>query len=226
MAGFIKLHRSAFAHPLLQDGERFRAFFWLVSEACWKPTKFDRRGKTITLERGQICISIRELAKDWKWSKSAVERFLTRLETETMIETTNGTVRGVITICNYDKYQTREDEAGTVNGTPTGTDVGQMWDTKEEGEEGKKEKKDNYRFSGRVIKLTDANFDQWHSSFPALDLPALLQSRDDWLAEDAPPEQRKKWFTSTSNWLASKQQQATNAKEAPDEKRAVDAFWG
>jgi hypothetical protein len=211
MAGFVKLHRSAFAHPLLQDGERFRAFFWLVSEACWKPTKFDRRGTTITLERGQICISIRELATAWKWSKSAVERFLTRLETETMIETTNGTVRGVITICNYDKYQAREDEAGTDDGTPTGTDVGQMWDTKEEGKEIKKDKKDNYRFSGRVIKLTAADFDKWQSSYSALDLGALLQSRDDWLAEEAPTDQQKKWFTSTSNWLSTKQQQAVAA---------------
>lgn len=224
MAGFIKLHRSAFSHPLLQDGERFRAFFWLVSEACWKPTKFDRRGTTITLERGQICVSIRELAKAWKWSKSAVERFLTRLETETMIETTSGTARGVITICNYDKYQDRDEETGTVAGTLTGTDVGQLWDTKEEGKEGKKEKDNDYRFSGRVIKLRSADFDRWASSFPDLDLPALLQSRDDWLSQEAPPDQRKKWFTSTSNWLSSKQQQTTTAKEGAAEK--PDVFWG
>ena len=77
-----------------------------------------------------------------------------------------------------------------------------------------------------MIKLRAADFDRWATSYSLIDLPALLQSRDDWLADEAPPEQRKKWFTSTSNWLASKQQLATAAKEASGGERAVDAFWG
>lgn len=226
MAGYIKLWRDAFEHPVLRDGDRFRAFMWLVSEACWKDAEHDVKGKTITLKRGQICVSRDQLAKAWKWSPSAVERFLTRLQTEQMIGRQTGQGKSVITICNYDKYQDRDPETGQETGRQTGQESDRDRTAKEEGEEGKKGKNDNYRFSGRVIKLTEADFDRWASSYPALDLPAVLQSRDDWLSTDAPPEQRKRWFQSTSNWLASKQQMATAAKEAPDEKRVVDAFWG
>lgn len=211
MAGFIKLHRSAFAHPLLQDGERFRAFFWLVSEACWRATKHDVKGKTITLQRGQLCASREQLSKSWKWSPSAVERFLARLETEQMIERNSGQGKTVITICLYGKYQDIETETGQENEQQTGQESDRNRTAKEEGEEIKKEKKDNYHFSGRVIRLTLADFNKWKKAYSALDLMALLQSRDDWLAEEAPIEQQKKWFTSTSNWLSTKQQQAVAA---------------
>jgi hypothetical protein len=226
MAGYIKLWRDAFDHPLLRNGDRFRAFMWLVSEACWKGTKFDVRGKTITLHRGQLCVSREQLADAWKWSPSAVERFLARLKTEQMIERSTGQGKSVITILNYDKYQDQENETGQPTEQQTGQKSDRNRTAKEEGKEGKKEEDNNYRFSGRVIKLTEADFAKWESSYSAIDLSALLQSRDDWLAEEAPPEQRKKWFTSTSNWLASKQQQATAAKGAPGEKREVDIFWG
>lgn len=74
-------------------------------------------------------------------------------------------------------------------------------------------KKDNYAFSGRVIRLTASDLKRWAGSYPALDLPALLQSRDDWLV-DRPEPERRKWFNSTSNWLSRKQQEAATAERA------------
>lgn len=144
MSGHVCLHRDAFEHPLLKDGERFRAWFWMVSKACWKASKFDVGGRIITLERGQFSCSVRELAEAWGWSKSAVDRFVQRLIDEEMVISTrsktgtgsgthSGTSRSIITICNYDKYQAQPKEAGTTNGTHTGTKLGQSWDIKEEG---------------------------------------------------------------------------------------------
>lgn len=82
-----------------------------------------------------------------------------------------------------------------------------------EGEtEGETEQKDdNFDFSGRVIRLTLIDRKRWSRSYPDLDIPALLQSRDDWLAKRPEPE-RKNWFISTSNWLASKQSAAKQSE--------------
>lgn len=135
MSGTINLSREVFDHPLLKDGERFRAWFWMVARACWKPTRYDVAGRIITLERGQFCCSVRELGEAWGWSKSAVDRFLTRLKTETMIGTDTGTGKLVVTIRNYDKYQSQPNATGTLSGTPSGTAAGQQRDTKEEGQE-------------------------------------------------------------------------------------------
>ncbi|MFC0683039.1 hypothetical protein [Novosphingobium clariflavum] len=62
MSGFVAMERGALDHPLLKDAERFRAWFWIVSKACWKPTPYDVNGKIISLDRGQLCASRSQLA--------------------------------------------------------------------------------------------------------------------------------------------------------------------
>lgn len=72
-----------------------------------------------------------------------------------------------------------------------------------------------YAFEGRVIRLKPSDFERWKKSFSRLDLPALLQSRDDWLAEEADEKTRKRWFISTSNHLANLQQQTAAEDHQP-----------
>lgn len=132
MSGFVAMQREALDHPLFRGNpERFYAWFWLVARAAWKPTPFDIGGKVITLERGQICASIRQLGEAWGMSKSAADRFITRLKTETMVEVEAGHGRLVITICNYGKYQDSEKAERDSSGTATGTAAGQQRDIKE-----------------------------------------------------------------------------------------------
>lgn len=137
MSGFITMQREVLEHPLFMgDSARLGAWFWMIAKACWKETRFNVHGKTITLQRGQFCCSVRDLAENWGWSKSSVERFLTRLKTETMIETDAGTGRLIISICNYATYQDFGKEGGTPPETPTGTAAGQQRDIKEQGNKG------------------------------------------------------------------------------------------
>lgn len=143
MSGFIALHREAFTHPVLKDADRFRAWFWLVAHAAWKQTRHDARGRTIIVERGQLCAGREQLAKEWKWSPSAVERFLTRLETEQMIERQTGQGKSVITICNYDKYQDSEPETGHLSGQQTGQKSDRNRTTKEQGNKGTSDEEAN-----------------------------------------------------------------------------------
>ena len=126
MSGFVALHRAAVDHPLFAgDSSRLGAWLWLVTKACWRPTKYDLHGKIITLDRGQFVASRSQLAKAWGWKESAVERFLTRLQTEQMIRRETGQGRSIITICNYAKYQDMEQDAGQ----ETGQDIGQRPDS-------------------------------------------------------------------------------------------------
>lgn len=76
-------------HPVFPN-EPFtarEAWEWLIAEAYWREGRM-RAGKFVaTLQRGQLCASVRYLADCWQWEKSKAERFLKRLKTETMIET-------------------------------------------------------------------------------------------------------------------------------------------
>lgn len=132
MSGFVAISRSMLDHPLFKgEPQRVYAWVWLISNAAWKPTPFDVNGKIVTIERGQVCASIRHLAEEWGMSKSAAERFITRLKTETMIETAAGHGKLVITLCNYEKYQALEKRKRDSNRDTSGTAAGHERDIKE-----------------------------------------------------------------------------------------------
>lgn len=144
MSGFFIMHRGWRDNPVFRgDFSRGEAWVWLIENACWKPTKFDVKGKTITLERGQLCASRDYLAKVWGWSASAVERFLTRLQTEQMIGRETGQGKSIVTISNYAKYQ----DVGSQAGQETGQQSGQRSDrdrtAKEQGNKGTREEEPN-----------------------------------------------------------------------------------
>ena len=76
----------------------------------------------------------------------------------------------------------------------------------------KNDTKNDYAFSGAVIRLTWRDFGTWQEAYKAIpDLRAALQQRDDWLAAFPESDRRRKdWFVPTSNWLAKQnRQQAT-----------------
>lgn len=228
MSGFFTVHRATFEHPLFKDDmSRLGAWVWLIGNACWKPTKFDISGKIVTLERGQLCVSVRQLAEQWGMSKSAVDRFLTRLETGTMIERDAGHGKLIITVCNYSKYQDGGDTLRDTTGTPAGTAAGQQRDLKEQGNKETTETKNkdggrppvDYAFPGDVIKLTKADFDKWRLAFSAIDVRAQLTSRDAWLSGQDTAAQ-KRWFNSTASWLAKKHEEALKQNRVDDDPMA------
>lgn len=87
-------------------------------------------------------------------------------------------------------------------------------DTEEETEKNNNPPKGGYAFDGKVIKLTRRDLEAWRKAYPDLDLEARLQSRDDWLANDATDKDRERWFMSTSNHLANLQQKAAAERRA------------
>ena len=67
-----------------------------------------------------------------------------------------------------------------------------------EGEPGREPR--SYAFQGRIIRLTQADFDRWRSTYPAIpNLTTALQLADDYYAENPPKE--GKWFFPVSRWL-------------------------
>lgn len=221
---------------MLSSAEKRDAWLWLLESARWKQSVVEIGGYTVTLERGQLAISIRQMATVLGWSRSSTERFLKALKTAEMIGflpgtpsgtplweksgTPSGTPPTIVTICNYDKYQGCHEEAGTPSGTPSEDDFGTPSGTHRK-KKGKKEenKGGGFAFLGRVIRLTPEDLERWQRGYPNLDIPALLQSRDDWLASQDTEAQRR-WFMSTSNWLARKQAEASAPEREGREVRA------
>lgn len=135
--GVFAVDRGIFDHYLFKSKEPFsrrEAWLWLLSEAEWKPQRRMVSGQIVELSRGQLSHSVRFMAEAWGWSKSAVDRFLGRLKTETMIGTESGTGILVITICKYNDYQKVSLPSRDNDGTKAGTAAGQQRDRLENNE--------------------------------------------------------------------------------------------
>jgi uncharacterized protein YdaU (DUF1376 family) len=87
-------------------------------------------------------------------------------------------------------------------------------------EEGKKEEeggatapRGKYVFRGRVIRLTQAHYDEWRKTYHAIaDHKAELSTIDDWLVEN--PREDGKWFHHVKGMLNRKHQEILQSKKA------------
>ena len=108
MNGWIKISR----HIVEMEGyfgEKFnRPMCWidLLLLAEWQTEKvFFIRGNKVIVKRGQIAISIEDLSKRWKISKTTVQKRLQEFVRSERIIINRSNVVNIITINNYEKYQ-------------------------------------------------------------------------------------------------------------------------
>jgi hypothetical protein len=115
---WIAICSDMVGHPVvgISKPRHMAAWLWLLTNAAWKPKRRDIAGKTYTEQRGELVASLRFIADATHLSVKEVRTFLDRLVRENMISLSNtGTGTGItsITICNYEKYQTAQEGAGT-----------------------------------------------------------------------------------------------------------------
>jgi hypothetical protein len=109
MSGYYLMHRGWLDHPVFGGGRepycRRAAWAWLIDHAAYDEVKVGVTNKVVTLRRGQLSYSLRYLANAWGWDDPKVRRFLTRLVGEMMIDTATDAGQTIITIKNYEQYQ-------------------------------------------------------------------------------------------------------------------------
>lgn len=123
--GWIAIDRKIKDH-WLWDADRYdKAHAWLdlLLLANYTDKKMLYKGEVITCKRGDVNLSMSELAKRWRWSRKAVKHFLRVLENDKMVTTRVSTTRTVITLVNYEKYQL-ENVEGSNQGINEGNNKG------------------------------------------------------------------------------------------------------
>lgn len=207
MSGWIKVHRDVTEHPVFKGQPvRLGVFVWLLCNVAWKPTRIDVQGKTVDVERGQICISLRKLAEQCGVTLKVVRSVLERLKMDTVVgtETVNG--RTLITICNYDKYQTADDTSGTAEGTEKGTRGAQQGHIKEEG---KKVKNSPNGERARGARLPDdwslpMDWGRWAlgEGWPEDVIRTEADKfRDHWISATGQSATKRDWLAAWRNWM-------------------------
>ena len=135
MSGYVHIHRRLLGHHAFRNDAEAMAFAWMVVRASWNDSRVRYKDRILNLSRGQLAISVRDMAAAMDRDKAWIERLWKRLKAETMIETVAEAGVTVITICNYNDYQASRDRGKTERETPDETGARQGRDTEQRREE-------------------------------------------------------------------------------------------
>jgi len=139
--GWVKLWREQFSHEISDRKPWCDGYAWsyIYARANYKAGIVNFRNQYIPVERGQFITSEFKLHELFGWSRRRTNSFLTSLEVRGMCTIRRNKRFIVITICNYEKYQSKEDENETTDETTDVTTDGQQMDTNKKEKKEKKE---------------------------------------------------------------------------------------
>ena len=115
--GYILLYRDIEDCWIWDNDEPYskgQAWVDLLMLVNHRDAKTTFNGEIITVERGQRITSSRVLGERWGWSKDKVLRFLRLLESDNMVKIECDSSKTLLTVVNYDKFQTLRDDGETV----------------------------------------------------------------------------------------------------------------
>ena len=154
--GWIILGRGIRDHWIYSEKpfSRFKAWIDLIFSANFRDKTIMVNGRPFLVRRGSFLTSTRKLAERWGWSKNKTSRYLSILRDEGMIET--GTQVGtLVTIVNYELYQTKRDSRRDTKGTRAGQTRDTQGIQEKERRKNDKERKEEV---GKNDQADDADF--------------------------------------------------------------------
>ena len=110
--GWIKIHRKILDCSIWNSREPFdkrSAWIDILLSASHKDLNLMIGGINEKIPRGSFMFSIEKLCDRWGWSRNRVKRFLALLECEQMIETKRTNKGTLISVLNYNAFQSVEE---------------------------------------------------------------------------------------------------------------------
>jgi hypothetical protein len=160
--GFIALSRGLPDHPIVGFRGKYKeseAWQWLLFEAAYTDRLYRAGSIVVQLKRGQVAHSTRFMAKAWGWSEAKVRRFLTCLKKGAMIDAAADAGVTVISICNYDKYQSAGGNYDAASDAATDAEATQQRRRKEQGNKVTRE-------TTRSRADEPDGFAEWYEAYP------------------------------------------------------------
>ena len=103
--GWIALHRKIYTSTDFKNQMEVAVFMYLLSMASYQPCKVTYRKKTIILNRGDVSIAYRDLAKKFDTTVNKIRTIIKNLKSSGNITQTLHKRLSVFSIVKYSKYQ-------------------------------------------------------------------------------------------------------------------------
>lgn len=118
MEGWIKIHRKILENPIVsKDSETFSIWLYLLLSATHQEIPAVFKGQKIMLQKGQLITGIISISKKLKINKDKVQRTLKCFEIDKQIEQRTSNKNRLITILNWEQYQSinNQNDKQTIN---------------------------------------------------------------------------------------------------------------
>jgi len=219
--GYVLIYRQLLQNPIFRTDAEAMAFALLVMKASWKDVKVRYKDKIISLQRGQVAISSRDLAERLERNKDWANRFFKRLSDCDMVRVTSATGVNVVTICNYDSYQGACDTGATAPRHDRDTSDPQN----NKGNKGNKDNKINKlnTTTARGTRLPKdwipsveyVEFAKTELNWTDGDVAAeAMVFRDHWIADSSARGVKSDWLATWRNWVRRSYRKPSSAGEA------------
>jgi len=113
MSDWIKIHRSILDSYCFANPVSFKIWAWMLLKANYKqgfiPLKVGKGFITVKIERGQFIFGRHAAEKELNIDGSSIYRMLQKFEELKQIIIEPNSQYSIITICNYDTYQNKQD---------------------------------------------------------------------------------------------------------------------
>ena len=109
--GWIALHRKIYDSKDFNNQLEVAVFLYLVAMASHKPTQVVYRKKKLTLNRGQVSIAYRDLAKKFNVSTQNIKTIIKHLKKSGNLNQNLTKNLSIYTIVKYSKYQDIEPQS-------------------------------------------------------------------------------------------------------------------
>lgn len=150
--GYIKSYRSIIEKPWYSKSEYFHLWHHLLYSATYKEMEVFFNNTVLKLKPGQLITGRKSLSKDTGINESKIERILNYFEKiEHQIEQQKTNKNRLITVLNWHKYQSceQQNEQQTNNGRTT---------TEQQLNTNKNDKKDNNEKNEKNLEARETNF--------------------------------------------------------------------
>ena len=107
--GYVKLYRKILNNPIVcKDSDHLSIWCYLLLNATHKEIKTLFKGEKISLLPGQLITGRKVISKALKIDESKIQRVLSCFESEHQIEQQTSNKNRLISIVNWEEYQTNE----------------------------------------------------------------------------------------------------------------------
>ena len=162
--GFITLHRSVQKHWIWQEPEALKFWVALLLEANWQEKKTMFNGKLIAVKRGELVFGRRTYAKKLAISDNKIRRYIELLKNDNMITHSITNKYSIISITNYDSYQTNHQQTTRKTTSKPPTETVAISGLQPDGDQQTTRKPTTSKQYNNTILIT--KFCEWWSLYP------------------------------------------------------------